>query len=117
MVAWSSDELRRAFDELGGYDARFKMMDAMGVDMQMTMPPHRPVADAEMVEAELMLADLHTLDTALPKAERTAKSGDKDAADKKAEACTAGSVVEAAGMVRSSQVRRRVGDAGSKDPL
>ena len=38
-----------------------------------------PVADIETIEIELMLADIQTLDTALPKAERTAKSGDKDA--------------------------------------
>ncbi|MDX2036477.1 MAG: redox-regulated ATPase YchF [Isosphaeraceae bacterium] len=38
-----------------------------------------PLADIETIEIELMLADLQTLDNALPKAERTAKSGDKDA--------------------------------------
>ena len=38
-----------------------------------------PVSDIETVEIELMLADMQTLETALPKAERTAKSGDKDA--------------------------------------
>lgn len=38
-----------------------------------------PVADIETVEIELMLADLQTLEGALPKAERTAKSGDKEA--------------------------------------
>jgi ribosome-binding ATPase len=38
-----------------------------------------PVADIETIELELMLADLQTLETALPKAERTAKSGDKEA--------------------------------------
>jgi len=38
-----------------------------------------PVADIETVEIELMLADLQVLEGALPKAERTAKSGDKDA--------------------------------------
>ncbi len=38
-----------------------------------------PVADIETIEIELMLADIQTLDNALPKAERTAKSGDKDA--------------------------------------
>lgn len=38
-----------------------------------------PVADIETVEIELMLADIQTLETALPKAERTAKSGDKEA--------------------------------------
>ena len=38
-----------------------------------------PVSDIETIEIELMLADLQTLETALPKAERTAKSGDKDA--------------------------------------
>jgi len=38
-----------------------------------------PVSDIETVEIELMLADIQTLDAALPKAERTAKGGDKDA--------------------------------------
>ncbi len=38
-----------------------------------------PVADIETIEIELMLADIQTLETALPKAERTAKSGDKEA--------------------------------------
>ena len=38
-----------------------------------------PVSDIETIEIELMLADLQTLENALPKAERTAKSGDKDA--------------------------------------
>ncbi|OJW16400.1 MAG: redox-regulated ATPase YchF [Planctomycetales bacterium 71-10] len=38
-----------------------------------------PLSDIETVEIELMLADLQTLENALPKAERTAKGGDKDA--------------------------------------
>lgn len=38
-----------------------------------------PVADIETIEIELMLADIQTLEVALPKAERTAKSGDKEA--------------------------------------
>jgi len=38
-----------------------------------------PISDIETIEIELMLADLQTLENALPKAERTAKSGDKDA--------------------------------------
>ena len=38
-----------------------------------------PVADVEIIEAELMLADMQTLENALPKAERSAKSGDKEA--------------------------------------
>ncbi len=38
-----------------------------------------PVDDAETIETELMLADIQTLETALPKAERSAKSGDKEA--------------------------------------
>jgi GTP-binding protein YchF len=38
-----------------------------------------PVNDIETIEIELMLADIQTLDTALSKAERTAKSGDKEA--------------------------------------
>ncbi len=38
-----------------------------------------PVADMEVIETELMLADLQTLENALPKAERAARSGDKGA--------------------------------------
>jgi ribosome-binding ATPase len=38
-----------------------------------------PVSDIETVEIELMLADIQMLDTALPKAERAAKGGDKEA--------------------------------------
>lgn len=38
-----------------------------------------PVADVEIIETELMLADLQTLENALPKAQRAAKSGDKEA--------------------------------------
>ncbi|MBL9094422.1 MAG: redox-regulated ATPase YchF [Planctomycetaceae bacterium] len=38
-----------------------------------------PVSDIETIELELMIADLQALETALPKAERTAKSGDKEA--------------------------------------
>ncbi len=38
-----------------------------------------PVSDIETIEIELMLADIQTLDNALPKAERAAKGGDKDA--------------------------------------
>ncbi len=38
-----------------------------------------PVADMETIETELMLADIQTLENALPKAERAAKGGDKEA--------------------------------------
>ena len=38
-----------------------------------------PLSDIETIEIELMLADMQTLETALPKAERTAKGGDKEA--------------------------------------
>lgn len=38
-----------------------------------------PVSDMETIEMELMLADIQTLENALPKAERSAKSGDKEA--------------------------------------
>lgn len=38
-----------------------------------------PVSDMETIEMELMLADIQTLENALPKAERAAKSGDKEA--------------------------------------
>ena len=38
-----------------------------------------PISDIDVIEIELMLADMQTLENALPKAERTAKSGDKEA--------------------------------------
>jgi GTP-binding protein YchF len=38
-----------------------------------------PVADMETIETELLLADMQTLENSLPKAERAAKSGDKEA--------------------------------------
>ena len=38
-----------------------------------------PLADIEIIETELMLADMQTLENALSKAERTARSGDKEA--------------------------------------
>ena len=38
-----------------------------------------PLADIETIETELMLADIQTLENALAKAERTARSGDKEA--------------------------------------
>jgi GTP-binding protein YchF len=38
-----------------------------------------PTADIETIEMELMLADIQALEVALPKAQRTAKSGDKEA--------------------------------------
>jgi len=38
-----------------------------------------PVSDIETIEIELMLADIQALETALPKAERASKSGDKEA--------------------------------------
>ncbi len=38
-----------------------------------------PAADVEIIETELMIADIQTLENALPKAERTAKTGDKEA--------------------------------------
>lgn len=38
-----------------------------------------PVSDIEVIETELLLADMQTLENTLPKAERTARSGDKDA--------------------------------------
>jgi GTP-binding protein YchF len=41
-----------------------------------------PVSDIEIVEIELLLADEQTIDSALPKAERAAKSGDKEMAAK-----------------------------------
>jgi GTP-binding protein YchF len=38
-----------------------------------------PISDIETIEIELMLADIQTLENALPKAERAAKGGDKEA--------------------------------------
>jgi GTP-binding protein YchF len=37
-----------------------------------------PIRDIETIETELILADLQTIDSALPKAERAAKSGEKE---------------------------------------
>lgn len=39
-----------------------------------------PIADIEVIETELLLADIETLSNALPKAERAARGGDKEAA-------------------------------------
>ena len=38
-----------------------------------------PISDIETIETELMLADIQTLENALDKAQRTARSGDKEA--------------------------------------
>ncbi|MEZ6132640.1 MAG: redox-regulated ATPase YchF [Planctomycetaceae bacterium] len=38
-----------------------------------------PVSDIEIIETELMLADMETLTSSLPKSERAARGGDKDA--------------------------------------
>lgn len=38
-----------------------------------------PVSDMEVIDTELMLADMQVLENTLPKIQRTAKSGDKDA--------------------------------------
>ncbi|QDU96819.1 redox-regulated ATPase YchF [Lignipirellula cremea] len=38
-----------------------------------------PIADMDTIETELMLADIETLENALSKAQRTARTGDKDA--------------------------------------
>ncbi|ODA32541.1 redox-regulated ATPase YchF [Planctopirus hydrillae] len=38
-----------------------------------------PLVDIETIEMELMLADMQTLDNSLPKAERAARTGDKEA--------------------------------------
>ncbi|EMI53001.1 redox-regulated ATPase YchF [Rhodopirellula sallentina] len=38
-----------------------------------------PIADIDTIETELVLADMQTLENALPKAEKTARSGDKEA--------------------------------------
>jgi len=38
-----------------------------------------PLSDIEVIEMELMLADMQTLENSIPKAQRAAKSGDKDA--------------------------------------
>lgn len=38
-----------------------------------------PIADIETIETELMLADIQTLENALPKAQRAARGGDKEA--------------------------------------
>jgi GTP-binding protein YchF len=38
-----------------------------------------PMSDIEIIETELLLADMQSLETSLPKAQRSAKSGDKEA--------------------------------------
>ena len=38
-----------------------------------------PLSDIEVIETELLLADMQTLENSLPKAQRSAKSGDKEA--------------------------------------
>ena len=38
-----------------------------------------PLSDIEVIETELLLADMQTLENSIPKAERTARSGDKEA--------------------------------------
>ena len=38
-----------------------------------------PISDIEVIETELMLADIQTLENASPKAERSARTGDKEA--------------------------------------
>jgi ribosome-binding ATPase len=50
-----------------------------------------PLSDIETIETELMLADLQAIDQALPKAQRSAKGGDKEAVLRVAalEACLA----------------------------
>ncbi len=51
-----------------------------------------PLSDIEIIETELLLADMETLATSLPKSERAARGGDKDAklrveVTKKCQAC------------------------------
>ncbi|MCA9105955.1 MAG: redox-regulated ATPase YchF [Planctomycetales bacterium] len=50
-----------------------------------------PLSDIEIVETELMLADIQTLENSLPRAQRSAKSGDKEAKERVGviEACMA----------------------------
>src|SRR6056297_1878251 len=38
-----------------------------------------PIADIDTIETELVIADMQTLENALPKAEKSARSGDKEA--------------------------------------
>ena len=54
-----------------------------------------PIADIETIETELMLADMETLENAQKKAERTARSGDKDA---KQQVATIGKCLEHLGQ-------------------
>ncbi|OWK47198.1 redox-regulated ATPase YchF [Fimbriiglobus ruber] len=58
-----------------------------------------PVSDIETVEIELMLADIQTLENALPKAERAAKGGDKDA------------------VLRASGIRKCMTQLAANEPL
>jgi GTP-binding protein YchF len=52
----------------------FEDPDVIHVDGQVN-----PITDIETIETELMLSDIETLQTALPKAERAARGGDKEA--------------------------------------
>src|SRR6056297_1939293 len=52
----------------------FEDPDVIHVDGQVN-----PITDIETIETELMLADIEALQTALPKAERAARGGDKEA--------------------------------------
>jgi GTP-binding protein YchF len=58
-----------------------------------------PVSDIETIEIELMLADIQTLENALPKAERAAKSGDKEA------------------KLRVESIRKSLDHLGTEEPL
>ncbi len=70
-----------------------------------------PVADAETVETELMLADLESLEKRRTAAEKKAKTGDKDA---KAQVAV---MDKALGLLREGKPARLAEIAGDEDPI
>jgi GTP-binding protein YchF len=61
-----------------------------------------PLSDIEVIEMELMLADMQTLENSLPKAQRSAKSGDKDAKQRAAVMEKCQEIVNAGKPLRSA---------------
>ncbi len=73
-----------------------------------------PVADAEMVEAELMLADLETAQKRLDRVSKQAKTLDKDAVAERDWLLDVVAALERAEPVRSVPVPDAVGEAGPR---
>lgn len=62
-----------------------------------------PLSDIEIIETELMLADLQTLENARPKAERAARTGDKEAKERVAVIEKAGQLLDTATPLRKGK--------------